>query len=248
MNLYFYISKIVTPLIVPSNILIFLLIFFFYIAFVKNKFFFRKFFTFIFVFFSIISIFPIGHNLIYFFLEKKFYDSKIPNNIDYIFVPSGSISRIIYAINLMGNPNLKDVKIIYSSGIAYLDKNKSKDSETILTKKLISNSIISKDNIIFLPNARNTFENFNRLNDFLIMKNNTNSKILVITDAFHMSRSVMIAKKFNLNVSSLPSGFVTRQDSVGVINAYQNLSIVNNLRKFDLFIKELISISFSRFL
>ena len=148
----------------------------------------------------------------------------------------------------MGNSNLKDVKIIYSSGIAYLDKNKSKDSETSLTKNLISNSTINKDNIIFLPNARNTFENFNRLNNFLIKKNNTNSKILIITDAFHMSRSLMMAEKFNLNVSSLPSGFITKQDSVGLINAYQNLSVVNNLRKFDLFIKELISISFSRFL
>jgi uncharacterized SAM-binding protein YcdF (DUF218 family) len=248
MDLYFYISKIATPLIIPSNIFIFLLISFFYMGFIKNKIFFRKFFTFVFIIFSIISIFPIGHNLIYFFLEKKFYNSKIPNNIDYIFVPSGSINRIISAINLMGNSNLKDVKIIYSSGIAYLDKNKSKDSETSLTKNLISNSTINKDNIIFLPNARNTFENFNRLNNFLIKKNNTNSKILIITDAFHMSRSLMMAEKFNLNVSSLPSGFITKQDSVGLINAYQNLSVVNNLRKFDLFIKELISISFSRFL
>jgi len=144
--------------------------------------------------------------------------------------------------------NLKEVKIIYSSGISYLNKDKSKDSETNLTKNLISNSTLSKESVIFLPNARNTFENFNRLNDFLILKNETDSKILLITDAFHMNRSIMIAKKFNLDISVLPSSYITKQNSTGLINSYQNISIIHNLRKFDLFIKELISISFSRFL
>ena len=248
MNLYFYISKIATPLIVPSNILIFLLVFFFYIGFIRNRIFFRKFFTIIFFIFSIISIFPIGHNLIYFFLEKKFYVTKIPNKVDYIFVPSGSINRIISAINLKKDSNLNDVKIIYSSGIAYLDKRNSKDSETTLAKSIILNSTLSSDSIIFLPEARNTFENFKRLNDFLVKENEISSKILLITDAFHMNRSLMMAKKFNINVSALPSGYITKQDSIGLINAYQNIRITNNLGKFDLFTKELISIFFSKFL
>ena len=248
MDLYFYISKIVTPLLVPSNILIFLLIIFFYIGFIKNKFFFRKYFTIVFIIFTIISIFPIGNNLIYFFLEKKFYSSKIPNKIDYIFVPSGSTNRIIFAMDLVNNSNFEEVKIIYSSGIAYLDKNNSKDSETNIAKKLILNSNISRDSIIFLPEARNTYENFKRLNEFLIKNDTLNSKILLITDAFHMNRSLMIAKKFNLNISSLPSNYITKQDSVGLINSYQSISFINNLRNFDTFVKELISSGFSRFL
>jgi len=247
-DLYFYISKIVSPLIIPSNILIFLLIIFFYIGFIKKKFFVRKFFIFIFVIFSIISVFPIGNNLIYFFLEKKFYKPEIPSKIDYIFVPSGSIKRTIFALNFLNNLNIKDVKIIFSSGIPYLDKNNSKDSEAILVKSLISSSKISTENIIFLPNARNTFENFKRLNEFLIKKNKTQSKILLITDAFHMKRSLMMAKKFNLNISSLPSNYITKKDSVGLISFYQNISVVNNLRNFDTFIKELISTNTSRFL
>ena len=248
MDLYFYISKIATPLIVPSNIFILLLIIFFYIGLFKNKIFFKKLFTFIFIIFSIISIFPIGHNLTFFFLEKNFYSSKIPNKINYIFVQSGSTNRIIFAIDLMNNSNFKEVKIIYSSGIAYLDKNNSKDSEANTAKKLILNSNISKDSIIFLPEARNTYENFKRLNEFLIKNDKLNSKILLITDAFHMNRSLMIAKKFNLNIYSLPSSYITKQDSVGLINSYQNISITNNLRKFDIFIKELISSIFSRLL
>jgi len=247
-DLYFYISKIASPLIIPSNILIFLLIIFFYIGFIKNKIFIRKFFISIFIFFSIISIFPIGNNLIYFFLEKKFYYSETLNKIDYIFVPSGSIKRTIFALNFLNNSRLKDVKIIFSSGIPYLDKDNSKDSETSLVKNLISSSKISSEDIIFLPNARNTFENFKRLNEFLIKKNKTQSKILLITDAFHMKRSLMMAKKFNLNISSLPSSYITKKDSVGLINSYQKISILNNLRQFDIFIKEMISLNFSRFL
>ena len=247
-DLYFYISKIVTPFIIPSNILIFLLIIFFYISFIKNKIYVRKFFISIFIIFSTISIFPIGNNLIYFFLEKKFYNPEIPNKIDYIFVPSGSIKRTIFALNFLNNSNLKEVKIIFSSGIPYLDQNNSKDSETSIVKSLVSSSKISSENIIFLPNARNTFENFKRLNEFLIEKNKGQSKILLITDAFHMKRSLMMAKKFNINISSLPSNFLTKKDSVGLINTYQNISIVNNLRDFDTFIKELISTSISRFL
>ena len=247
-DLYFYISKIITPLIIPSNILIFLLIIFFYISFIKNKIFVRKFFISIFIIFSTISIFPIGNNLIYFFLEKKFYNPEIPNKIDYIFVPSGSIKRTIFALNFLNNSNLKEVKIIFSSGIPYLDQNNSKDSGTSIVKSLVSSSKISSENIIFLPNARNTFENFKRLNEFLIEKNKGQSKILLITDAFHMKRSLMMAKKFNINISSLPSNFLTKKDSVGLINTYQNISIVNNLRDFDTFIKELISTSISRFL
>jgi uncharacterized SAM-binding protein YcdF (DUF218 family) len=247
-DLYFYISKIVTPFIIPSNILTFLLIIFFYIGFIKNKIYVRKFFISIFIIFSTISIFPIGNNLIYFFLEKKFYNPEIPNKIDYIFVPSGSIKRTIFALNFLNNSNLKEVKIIFSSGIPYLDQNNSKDSETSIVKSLVSSSKISSENIIFLSNARNTFENFKRLNEFLIEKNKGQSKILLITDAFHMKRSLMMAKKFNINISSLPSNFLTKKDSVGLINTYQNISIVNNLRDFDTFIKELISTSISRFL
>ena len=248
MDLYFYISKIVTPLLVPSNILIFLLIIFFYIGFIKNKFFFRKYFTIVFIIFTIISIFPIGNNLIYFFLEKKFYSSKAPSKVDYIFVPSGSINRIVFAMNLLNDADFKEVKIIYSSGIAYLDKNNSKDSESKLAKDIISSSSIIKDSVIFLPNARNTLENFKRLNEFLLKKKRTNSKILLITDAFHMNRSLMIAKKFNLNISGLPSSFSTKQDSTGIINLYQGINFTNNLRKFDIFVKEMISSSFSRLL
>ena len=225
-----------------------MLIFFFYIGFFKKKIFYKKVFTFIFIIFSIISVLPVGHNLIYFFLVKKFNFVKIPVKVDYIFVPSGSLQRVIYAINLKNNSSLKSVKILYSSGSAYLDKSMGKDTETDLIKNLILSSNLNKDNIIFLPDARNTYENFKRLNEYLIKKDKSDSKILLITDAFHMSRSLMLAEKFNLNISGLPSSYITMQNPTGLINSYQSLRFTGNLSKFDIFIKELISKFFSVFL
>jgi uncharacterized SAM-binding protein YcdF (DUF218 family) len=249
MNFYFYLSKIATPLLIPSNIIIFLLIILFYLGILKNKKIFKKFFSLIFIIFSVISITPIGHNLIYFFLEKDFYDSKIPDDFEFIFVPSGSKNRILTAINIKSNnSDLNEVRIIYSSGIAYLDKTNSKDTETFFTKNLILNSKIQKNDIIFLPEARNTYENFKRLNEFLIKEEKKNSKILLITDAFHMKRSLQNAQKHKINISVFPSSFITKNESESLINSYQNLSIINNLSKFNLFIKEVISSFFSVFL
>lgn len=248
MNFYFYVSKIATPLIVPSNFIIFFLILSFYFGFYRKKNFFIKFFKLFFIIFSVISITPVGHNLVYFFLEKDFYNSKIPNKVDYIFVISGSPSRIIKAIDLKNNLSLKEIKIIYSSGIAYLDKKNSKDVEIDFVEKMILNSKIDKNHIIFLPKARNTYENFKRLNEFLIEEDKKESKILLVTSAFHINRSLLMAKKYKLDISSYPSEFITKKYSVGIVNSYQRINFLYNLRAFDIFVKELISTTFSKFL
>tara|TARA_B100000795_G_C22763260_1_gene424555 strand:- start:579 stop:1325 length:747 start_codon:yes stop_codon:yes gene_type:complete len=248
MNLYFYISKIFYPLIIPSNIFIFSLILFFYFGFIKNKNLSKKIFVCTFLIFSMISVLPVGHYLIYFFLEKNYYNSKVPSKLDYIFVPSGSINRVITAINIKNNYNLDVVKIIYSSGIPYLDEKNSQDTEAYFVKDIILNSKINENEIIFLDNARNTYENFKRLNEFLIKTNNINSKILLITDAYHMKRSMILSKKYNLNISSFPSDFITKNETKGFINSYQSINVQNNLKKFDVFIKELISTTISTIL
>ena len=243
MNFYFYLSKIATPLLVPSNILIFLFIIFYYLGFIKKKIFLRKLFNFIFIIFLAISILPIGHNLLYFFLEKNFYNSKIPQKFDYIFVPSGSTDRLIAAIKIKNNPDFENVKIIFSSGFVYLDKRYAKGTEPNAMYDFILNSKINNKDVIFLPEARNTYENFKRLDEFLT-KEKKESIILLVTDAFHMNRSLLIAKKYNINVLGFAAHFYTKSKPIGFINSYQNISIITNLRKFDVFVKELISTTF----
>ena len=151
MDLYFYTSKIFTPLIIPSNFFIFSLVFLFYFGIFKNKIFFKKIFFLIFFIFSSVAILPIGKILVYQVLEKNYFDVKVPKDISYIFVPAGGEDRIITAMKIKNEYKLDNVKIIYSTGRPSLNKNKSTDQEEIFTKNLISNFKISSDDIIFLP-------------------------------------------------------------------------------------------------
>ena len=240
MNLYFYASKIITPLILPSNFFIFALIIFFYLGIYRNKDKFKKIFFVIFIIFSSISLFPIGENLIFYVLEKNYKNSKLPKNIGYIFVPSGSPERIVQAIKIKNHYVPAKIKIIYSSGNAALDKKKGKDSETPFVKTIIVNSKMDKQDIIFLPNARNTIENFKQLKSFL--KGEKNKKILLVTSASHMKRSLMIAKKYNIETQGFPSSFKSRTNSFSLVNFYQNINIQRNLYYFDIFFKEMLGI------
>ena len=240
MNLYFYASKIITPLILPSNFFIFALIVFFYLGIWKKKEKFKKIFSVFFVIFSLISLLPLGKNLIYYVLEKSYKNNKLPKNIDYIFVPSGSPERIVQAIKIKNHYVPAKIKIIYSSGNAALDKKKGKDSETPFVKTIIVNSKMDKQDIIFLPNARNTIENFKQLKSFL--KGEKNKKILLVTSASHMKRSLMIAKKYNIETQGFPSSFKSRTNSFSLVNFYQNINIQGNLYYFDIFFKEMLGI------
>ena len=240
MNLYFYASKIITPLILPSNFFIFALIIFFYLGILKKKEKFKKIFSIFFVIFSMISLLPIGNKLIYHVLEKNYKNTKLPKNIDYIFVPSGSPERIVQAIKIKNHYLPAKVKIIYSSGNAALDKKNGQDSEAPFVKTIIVNSKIDKKDIIFLPNARNTIENFKQLKNFLKLEKN--KKILLVTSSSHMKRSLIIAKKYNIETQGFPSSFKSRSNSFSLVNFYQNINIQRNLYYFDIFFKEMLGI------
>ena len=245
MDLYFYISKIFSPLIVPSNFFVFTLIIFFYMGIYKNKTFFKKLFTYIFIFFSLITIFPVGNTLIYHFLEKDFINTKIQKNIDYIFVPAGGRDRLIKAIAIKNEHNLENVKIIYSSGNPWLDKNQSEDGEINFVKDLFLISKIKREDFIFLPEARNSIENFSRLNQYLFNNDNKDNKILLITHGYHLKRSLMLAKKYNLEIYPFSSMFVSTSQIKGLINNYQKINVISNLKNFNIFVKEMISSSLS---
>ena len=245
MNFYFYTSKIISPLIIPSNFLIFALIIFFYFGIFKNINFFKKVFYFIFFSFSLIAILPIGNRLTYHVLEKNFFEVEFSKDIDYIFVPAGGEDRIITAMKLKNKYNLENVKIIYSTGRASINKDKSIDPEEIFTKNLIPHFKINSDDIIFLPEARNTSENFLLLNNYLTKMNMDDAKILLITHGYHIKRCLIFSKKYNFQIEAYPSLLTSKSYSSGLINAYQEISIVSNLQEFDLFIKEMISTVFA---
>lgn len=246
MDYYFIISKIFTPLILVSNFLVVSMIIFFYFGILKNKLFLKKIFIILFITFATLSIFPIGKFLFYHFLEKDYYEKKIPKKIDFIFVPSGSSERLISAINIKNSQKLNNVKILYSGGNPYLDRKNSLDEEKVIVNKLIKNSNIDYSDIVFLPEARNTFENIKRLNDYLHKTNSQNSNILLISQAFHLKRCLVIAKKYNLNISGYASSFYTKNFSHGILNSYQKACVLCNLRFVDILFKESLSLIFAK--
>jgi uncharacterized SAM-binding protein YcdF (DUF218 family) len=240
MNLYFYASKIITPLILPSNFFIFALIIFFYLGILKKKERFKRIFSIFFILFSLISLLPLGENLIYYVLEKNYKNSKLPKNIDYIFVPAGNPKRIVRAIEIKSQYLPLKVKIIYSSGNPALDKKKGNDEESPFVQTILKNSIIDEKDIIFLPDARNTIENFKQLSRYLGKDRKKN--ILLVTSAFHMKRSLIIAKNNKININGFPSDFYTRNNYFSLVNFYQNINIQRNLYYFNIFFKEIVGI------
>ena len=240
MNLYFYVSKIITPLLLPTNILFFLLILFVYLIVWKNKNKFKKIFCIFFIIFSFISLLPVGKGLIGHLLEKEYRNNQLPNNIDYIFVPSGDLKRVGKAIKIKNYYSTNKVKIVYSSGNAYLDPANSKDFKSALDQAVLMNSNIDKKDIIILPNARNTIENFKQLKIFL--SEDKNKKILLVTSAFHMKRSLVIAEKNGIKMQGYPSSFVVRHNSFSFINFYQDIDVQKNLYYFNIFFKEIMGI------
>ena len=183
---------------------------------------------------------PVGKGLIGHLLEKEYRNNQLPNNIDYIFVPSGDLKRVGKAIKIKNYYSTNKVKIIYSSGNAYLDPVNSKDFESALDQAVLMNSNIDKKDIIILPNARNTIENFKQLKIFL--SENKNKKILLVTSAFHMKRSLVIAEKNAIKMQGYPSSFVVRQNSFSFINFYQGIDVQKNLYYFNIFFKEIMGI------
>ena len=247
MDYYFTISKLITPLVLISNFFILTLIIFFYLGIYKNQKIFKNFFILIFLTFILFSVFPVGKILNYYFLEKDYFEKKIPKNIDFIFVPSGSTERLISAIDVKNKYELENVKILYSSGNPYLDKKNYLDEEKLLMITIIENSKINQSDIIFLPEARNTFENIKRLNEYLIKKNKPNSKILLISQASHLKRCLMISKKYKLNTFGYASSYSSKNFAKGFVNGYQKTSVANNLGYVDRFFKETLSLIYVKF-
>ena len=112
---------------------------------------------------------------------------------------------------------------------------------------IIENSKINPSDIIFLPEARNTFENIERLNEYLIKNNSLNSNILLISQAFHLSRCLIISKKYDLNIFGYASSYYTKNTSTGLINSYQKASVATNITYMDRFFKESLSLIYAKF-
>ena len=232
-NLYFYLSKILAPLLNITNLLFFVIILLILIYIKTKK---TIIINLLVVNISIllcISFLPLG-NLGLKYLEKDFINKQELKNVSNIIVLSGSDKRIIASIKLAYE--FKDSKVYYMGGNAYLIKN-SENKELSLAKNLYNNLNFDITRINFVGKSRNTIENFKEIKKLDL----DISKSVLITSAFHMKRSIMIAKSLDLNFIPYATDFRSFSQ-ISLLNKYQVFDIASNLRKFNLFTREIIGI------
>ena len=149
-------------------------------------------------------------------------------------VLSGDIKRIIASIELASKH--KNSKIFFTGGNSFLIK-KDSLNETNRAKEVYKNLNFNLDRITFLGSSRNTIENFEEIKTLNLENKNT----VLITSAFHMKRSILIGKKFDILFIPYAVDFRS-QVGDNLINRYQKFNISSNLNQFDIFFREIIAI------
>jgi uncharacterized SAM-binding protein YcdF (DUF218 family) len=229
--LYYYLSKFLTPIILPVNFIIIILLFSFF--FKKLK---KIFYSFLFLF-IFISIFPVGDFLTYHILNKNFIDGKNSKDFDSILILGGDERRILHGFSLLKlNPN---AKIIFSGGSALLfpDEKQIENDERKSFSFLIE-SLVKQNKIITLNQSRNTYEN---LVNFKKIKNESSfNKTIVVTDIWHYKRVLKISDKISLKLT--PFYYLKSDNRFDIFQSYQFLDFAGNLVSFNRFFREIYGI------
>ncbi len=247
--MYFYLSKILAPLLNLTN-----LIFLFIILGNLLNVFYKKKIIKIFVIFNIIllltiSILPIGKfGLKY--LEKNYLVQQELNNIDNIIILAGSENIYLSSITKKLNLNNNSERLIASIKLANENTNakiyflggdgnllKHKIDETTVAKNFYNDVAFNTTRVNFINNTRNTIENLTELKKIIDLDKNN----VLITSAFHMKRTMLIAKQLNITLTPYAVDF-RHGDHFSFINFYQNFKISSNLRSADIFFREFIGI------
>jgi len=217
--LYYYLSKFLTPIILPVNFIIIILLFSFF--FKKLK---KIFYSFLFLF-IFISIFPVGDFLTYHFLNKNFLNSKNNKDFDAVLILGGNEKRILYAFSLLEfNPNTK----IFFSG-----ENDERRKFNFLTKNMFD-----QKQTIILDRSRNTYENLVKFKKFQTELSFKNT--IVVSDIWHYKRVLKISKKLNLSLK--PFYYQGSDNNFNFFPKNQSFDFAGNLLSFNRFFREIYGI------
>ena len=246
--MYFYFSKFLAPLFNLTNLL-FIILIIFYLTKLKTKFRFKFFSNIILILLLLISFFPLG-SLGLKYLEKDYILQDKVDKIDNIVVLAGSEKVFTTEITKKLSLNDGSERLITSAKLAleypnskiyYLGGDgrlvKSKFNEADVAKIFYSNIHFDLKKIIFINNTRNTIENLKAFKNI----NTLNQSNILITSAFHMKRSMLIAKELDLNIEPYAVDFRSVID-FNILNYYQRLSIAENWQSFNIFFREIIGI------
>ena len=229
--------------------LLFILLIVFYLTNLKKKFIFKLFSNLTLILLFLISFFPLGKfGLKY--LEKDYILQEKVYKIDNIIVLAGSektlstqttnklslndgSERLILSVKLaLDHPKSK---IYYLGGDGRLVKNKINEAD--VAKIFYSNINFDLNKVVFIDNARNTIENLKAFKDISSLKQSN----ILITSAFHMKRSMLIADKLDINIKPYAVDFRSIAD-LSILNYYQMFSVADNWQFFNIFFREIIGI------
>lgn len=214
-NIFFVLSKLAWGLLSPINIIILLVVLATVMLFV-NKVTTAKWLLLPTTLFSISLLFyPVGDMLIY-PLETRFSKlTELPADIDGIIVLGGgeqlkqSVSWGTAELGSAGDRYIGAailarqypmVPIIFSGGSNLLS-NQNLGKEAHIAKRLLTAVGIDASRLIIESQARNTFENFLLLKPLLPK---SDGRYLLVTSAYHMPRSIGIARQQQINVIPYP--------------------------------------------
>jgi len=246
--LYFYLSKILAPFLNPTNLLFFLLIFFIFKN-IKLKIRFKFLFIFITFIITFISIFPIGKIGVKYLENDYIFQEKL-SNINNIFILAGSeeinktkvsnklnlnngSERLISSVKLaLDNPN---ATIYFIGGDGNLIKNEI--NEINVAQLFFEDIGFDTTRVKFIQNTRNTIENLKALKKINIQDQSN----VLITSAFHMKRSMIIANTLDIKIKPYAVDFRSLE-KFNLINYYQRLSVASNWDSFNIFFRELLGI------
>ncbi len=220
-SVFFIISKVAWALLSPTNVLMSLVIIATICLFMNKIWCAKLLLGFVAIVGATLIVYPVS-DWVMSPLESRFSKPEImPNQVDGIIMLGGSESlpvslswntvevgeaadRYIAMADLAAR--YPDVPVIFTGGSGLVSlQNSGKEGDLAAT--LLQYVGIDKSRFIIESESRNTYENF------LLVKSKLpelNGQYLLITSAFHMSRSVGIARQQGINVIPYPVDFRTQ--------------------------------------
>lgn len=245
--MFFYLSKIIGVLLDPANLLAVLfcaaLISFGFRRVRAGRFLLLSSFLLLLVF----GILPIGHNGLHYLESRTGRPMAMPGNLDGVLVLGGAVEtlksgrsgqtefnegveRVLSAMAL--SRTYPDATILFSGGSnKFFGSKRSETDEVAIFMEVMG---FATKNIAYEDKSRNTFENFQLSAQQVAPKKG--AQWLLITSAFHMPRSLAIARKMGWDLIPYP---VDYRSQGRYLLLPPKLDVLDNLYTSKLFLREM---------
>lgn len=149
---------------------------------------------------------------------------------------SEAMVRLVYAYRLWKRSNLP---IIVSGGEVF----RGKGVEALVLKRFLQDMGVPEEQIMVEQKSRDTYENLRLVKEICDVKGY--KKPIVVTSAYHMKRTVIISKKFAMDILPFPCGHKTWEGRRFIW--YEYLPSGGAMKDINLALKELLGILFYLF-